>query len=157
MMDLVKFNFGGTDINSRLTYWNSYYKGLNSKPIPSQFAAFILNEFNQFSDFVDIGCGNGRDAFFFSKFGKRVLGLDGSEVIIQKNKRVAEESNLSASFKDFNLFDDDILSRLRSFIDETFSSPVFYSRFFLHVLDDKEIYEFFKFSPLFWIKIMPFV
>lgn len=130
LTDVLKKNFGGNAINSRLKYWNSYYKCLDSEPVPSQFAAFILSEFNHFYDFVDIGCGNGRDSLFFNKFRKRVLGLDGSEIIIQKNKKTFETLNSHIFFKKFTLFEEDEKSAIRSFIDQTFSSPIFYSRFF---------------------------
>lgn len=58
-------------------YWNEYYETTadnNStevpKLIPSQFADFVLNEFQDRTRFIDFGCGNGRDSFFFADHGK---------------------------------------------------------------------------------------
>jgi tellurite methyltransferase len=75
--------------------------------------------------------------------------LDGSEIIIQKNKKTFETLNSHIFFKKFTLFEEDSKSAIRSFIDQRFSSPIFYSRFFLHVLDNTEIYEFFRFFSSF--------
>ena len=54
-------------------YWNKYYKQnkfLNSKP--SNFSKFCYNKFIKKvknKNILDIGCGNARDAIFFSKKG----------------------------------------------------------------------------------------
>ena len=51
-----------------MNYWDNYYANsdLNSKLIPSQFAAFVAGELKKNSYIIDIGCGNGRDSFFLA-------------------------------------------------------------------------------------------
>ncbi|GBQ35250.1 hypothetical protein HLH34_01515 [Gluconacetobacter azotocaptans] len=44
--------------------------------LPSQFSVFVASEFPDADFIIDIGCGNGRDAFFFCKQGYRVVAVD---------------------------------------------------------------------------------
>ena len=51
-------------------YWNNFYlKFKLSKP--TKFAIFVRKNFVKSGKkkLIDIGCGNGRDSFFFSKKG----------------------------------------------------------------------------------------
>lgn len=118
-------------------YWDHYYQHSelkkNSTP-PSQFAAFVANEYFDSKPFIiDIGCGNGRDAIFFASYGYKVLGIDGS--------REAINCCLSASsgIKDLNfhaasIHDDKLLETIQSFTDGL--PPLIYARFFLHAVDE---------------------
>lgn len=54
---------------SEKNYWSNYYatKGDVSDP-PSQFAKAVASHFNtSISSVVEVGCGNGRDAYFLGK------------------------------------------------------------------------------------------
>lgn len=54
---------------SEKNYWSNYYttKGDVSDP-PSQFAKAVTSHFNtSISSVVEVGCGNGRDAYFLGK------------------------------------------------------------------------------------------
>lgn len=119
-------------------YWNSFYAG---RPIgiesPSQFAAFIASELQADSGLIEIGCGNGRDARFFSSLGVRVLAADASQEAI----RLCRELSKSASVEfEVGSFDDShIVDRMSDFFSEI---PPFqrcvYARFFLHAITDDE-------------------
>ena len=86
--------------NKILDYWNTYYESRGHSPtVPSQFGSFILNEFSGHQDFIDVGCGNGRDSIFFNNFGKSVLAIDGSEKVIELNKSVAEKFGWNIDFE----------------------------------------------------------
>ena len=47
-------------------YWNNFYKKFNIKK-NSNFSDFILKKINKKKKLLEIGCGNGRDTFFFLK------------------------------------------------------------------------------------------
>lgn len=57
-------------------YWEKFYR---TKRItrPSDFAKFCLKYLpKKQSKIVDLGCGNGRDSYFFAKKGHIALGID---------------------------------------------------------------------------------
>lgn len=56
-------------------YWNDFYKA-HKFDEPSSFAQFVIDKID--GDFVDLGCGDGRDLYFFLKNGKRGYGVDAS-------------------------------------------------------------------------------
>jgi tRNA G46 methylase TrmB len=54
--------------NKSNNYWNIFYKNkniLSKLNFPSQFAVFTLSEKQNENTVIEIGCGNGRDSFFF--------------------------------------------------------------------------------------------
>ncbi|WP_246395718.1 methyltransferase domain-containing protein [Gluconacetobacter tumulisoli] len=65
------------------THWNRYYASDDVPMLPSQFSVFVASEFPDADFIVDIGCGNGRDAFFFCKQGYRVVAVDASAAAIE--------------------------------------------------------------------------
>ncbi len=50
-------------------YWNQYYKKGEAPSEGSTFAASVLCHIDKEHDLLELGCGNGRDAFFFSRNG----------------------------------------------------------------------------------------
>ena len=72
----------GKSQEERGEYWNSYYSSKAVPDIPSQFAAFALSECRDADYFLDVGCGNGRDSFFFARRGMAVVSVDGSTAAI---------------------------------------------------------------------------
>lgn len=71
---------------------------------------------------LDIGCGNGRDAFFFNKKGYSVLGIDISKKVIQRNSL---KKNKNIEFKKFDIE--------KNILQDNFD--VIYCRFFLHAIN----------------------
>jgi tellurite methyltransferase len=64
---------------SSTTFWQERYENDNSIPLyQSSFAEFIHNYFGNITDkkILDLGCGNGRDSFYFKKHGAYVIGID---------------------------------------------------------------------------------
>ena len=70
-----------------INYWNNFY-GDKKKFGESSFARFVLKKIKNKKNFkiIDIGCGNGRDSFFFSKKKFNVTGVDISSRAIKRNK-----------------------------------------------------------------------
>ena len=72
-----------------LNHWDEYYKKDNTPLFPSPFAEYVANKLNVLNrTILEIGCGNGRDAKFFSSQGHRVTGLDRSCEAIELCKKL---------------------------------------------------------------------
>ncbi|MCB1051192.1 MAG: class I SAM-dependent methyltransferase [Acidobacteria bacterium] len=123
-----------------LGYWNRYYSSKESSKIlpPSQFASFLIGEIPESSVLVDIGCGSGRDAFFFAQYGHDVIGIDGSISAIENCKERAEKEKLNAWFLQGNICDSALTSRMLEIAPFTRAKHLtFYARFFLHAITNE--------------------
>lgn len=119
-----------------MNYWDGYYSRGSSAPlVPSQFAAFCANEFSEYSHIVDIGCGNGRDALFFSRCGFTVSGLDLSTEAIrlceQRAQALPAESRPSFITGSLGMLVEEGTS---VFQDESPPSALLYARFLVHAI-----------------------
>lgn len=108
-------------------YWDRYYEKRRAPINPSSFAIFCHeNFFVNHSRVLEFGCGNGRDAFYFSK-KHRVTGIDQSSVVIQANRqRASDEDILSIDFLQGKFGDD--IPGLPNEVD------VVYGRFVIHAM-----------------------
>ena len=85
-------------------YWNSFYKRTTSIAEPSDFAKFVLKKIKKNPGFLlDVGCGNGRDTFFFLKNKINAVGCDQSESVIKKIKKL-KKSFLQLNFCEKKVF-----------------------------------------------------
>lgn len=113
-------------------YWDAYYQKRGAPIPPSAFAIFCAeNFFNHDCHLLEFGCGNGRDAFYFSK-KIRVTAVDQSAVAININRqRAKDEQILNIEFLDGN-FAGDVIG-LPEVVDAV------YGRFVMHAmsLDDE--------------------
>jgi ubiquinone/menaquinone biosynthesis C-methylase UbiE len=66
--------------------WNSQFSQKPSVFQKSKFASEVLPYFPPQGNVLEIGCGLGRDSIFFAKHGYTVMGVDLSDVAINKNK-----------------------------------------------------------------------
>ena len=112
-------------------YWNSYYDFKNHNNKPSNFALFINKKYiNKDTILLDVGSGDGRDAFYFNKKAKYVVGIDKSNVVIKKNKLKAKKLNLKKiNFKNISS------NRLIKINNKKIN--FIYARFFLHAINEK--------------------
>ena len=132
---LLPKHHGGPNLTDTSDYWDAYYGAKAETAVPSQFASFVLSEFNSEKTFVDIGCGDGRDTLFFAQYGKDVLGLDGSEAALDLCRRSAEARGLTnTQFTHLDLNDPDSHEDLAARLN--ISDAVVYARFFLHAIDE---------------------
>lgn len=123
-----------------MNYWQNFYK--NKKfhkkiDFPSQFAIFCIGEKLNESNIIEFGCGNGRDALFFSKYFKKVYAFDKSKFAIDYNKKKFLK-NKNLNFYRYDINDKFKLIKLRN------KKKCIYARFFLHTLNDHEITVFTK-------------
>jgi tellurite methyltransferase len=101
-------------------FWTKYYKE-NKIAEPSTFAQYVLSKIE--GELIDIGCGDGRDLFYFRKNGITAHGVDGSN-------------------EDVGIIKQNILS----YIKENKSPDNVYARFFWHAIERKEQLEILKWT-----------
>mmetsp|Transcript_23140 Transcript_23140/g.28386 ORF Transcript_23140/g.28386 Transcript_23140/m.28386 type:complete len:228 (-) Transcript_23140:156-839(-) len=109
-------------------YWNSYYAANDVPAIPSNFAQSILPSIDKSSALVELGCGNGRDSFFFARNGITTIAVDLSAEAIERNNSFGHD-NVQFRVADFTAMDED------EFAKENVDVGNIYSRFTLHSVD----------------------
>ena len=115
-------------------YWDGYYTDHQAKSKPTSFAKSIINTLpKKTCKLLEIGCGNGRDSFYFSGKGHDVSAFDQSEVIINTLKNTGKNSP--------HFFIDDIRN-MSIHPKEPFD--IVYARFVLHALNENEAQQAFK-------------
>ena len=116
--------------HGRSDHWKDYYKSNIAPQNPSSFAEYIFKNIieSNFKSILEIGCGNGRDTFYFSNNDLAVTAIDYSKEAIESCK---ENDNLNKiSFYSGKI--DDISELSSSKYD------CIYSRFVLHAMPLKE-------------------
>lgn len=117
-------------------YWNKYYQVNKSPSFPSNFAKFCKkNLLKTNSKILEIGCGNGRDAIFFSKHVSHVTCLDRSKNAIKIINKIIREKEI-INLKPIN---DDVKNLNKILKQENYD--LIYMRWFLHSIElSKENY-----------------
>lgn len=117
------------------TYWEDFYKKYTLKLEPTEFSkyclSFIKKYYNKIENLklLDLGCGNGRDSFYFADNSIAVIGIDKCNVIIDKNK---QSNDINLNF----IVDDFITTKEKA--------DVYYSRFTIHCINEELLNMFLK-------------
>lgn len=110
-------------------YWDGFYSKDQAPRTPSSFAEFCKQKYIEDDKTIfEIGCGNGRDTFYFAKTNS-AIAIDASDTVIEKNKLHARQLGLEN------------IEFVSGFFGETESVTnkcvdYFYSRFVLHAMDE---------------------
>ncbi|WP_339215289.1 class I SAM-dependent methyltransferase [Solibacillus sp. FSL W8-0372] len=126
-------------------YWDTFYKKDTGLSEASTFSEYILREFSGMqSQFmvIDLGCGTGKDSFYFAKNGFETIGIDGSEEVTKiNNSKIDNLIKNSISFHCADLSDqNNVAQLLESFNEKTKESKkqlLIYTRFFLHAIPEE--------------------
>ncbi len=90
---------------------------------------------------LDIGCGDGRDAFAFGVAGRRVLGMDRSHIGVRHAPKKADSMGFGdrVRFQACDVGDDAaVRAALGGEVATSLEQPVlFYARFFLHSITEE--------------------
>jgi len=107
-------------------YWENYYSEKLGFDKPSSYAIEVLDLIDKENSILELGCGNGRDSFYFANNGIRVIAIDQSKNIINQIKN----ENINPTFLCKDIID----------IQENFNYKVnhCYARFFFHALNENE-------------------
>lgn len=135
----VKF-LNDTDMNE--IYWEQYYFNVK-KQDASPFCSYINDFMKEKYLVLDIGCGSGRDSLEFSKKGHHVVGLDkSSQAIGFANSLVKELEYENISFDIADVSNKDMMLKVfkksKEYAEANNLNIAYYSRFFLHSINDEE-------------------
>jgi tellurite methyltransferase len=93
------------------TYWNNFYSNGKELPFePSQFSIYALKFLQSLPKkdsqihILDLGCGNGRDAYFFSSRGLKVTGIDPASQIETDKFKFIQRSVFDLELKGFDVY-----------------------------------------------------
>lgn len=124
---------------ARGDYWNDFYSAkAEALAAPSQFALFVLGETPDRGQMVDLGCGTGRDALYFSSQGRAVVGIDGSDAAVAHCRGIADKNGLGARFFSSPIDAADLAERARAELGASSEPATVYARFFVHAINDAE-------------------
>jgi SAM-dependent methyltransferase len=112
----------------KTAYWEDYYRRSTNASPPSPFAIFIAGTLPVGQRMLEVGCGNGRDATYFSGLGHFVTAIDKSDAAIELCQKLHQ--NTSAEF---------FAGALHNFSEKWSDHfDVVYSRFVLHAMTRAE-------------------
>lgn len=130
-------------------YWDAYYahRGGRWPMPPSQFSVFVVGETAEnVNTVVDIGCGDGRDSFFFLSSGYRVVSIDASAAAIEgcrASLAVRNEEWASRAHFAHVPIGHATADALKHLLPN--DNPVLvYARFFLHAVDEETETDLFR-------------
>ncbi len=106
-------------------YWNNFYKKFNLKK-PSLFARFVLKKLKKNSLLLEVGCGNGRDTFFFLKNNIKCTAYDISKTAIVQNRKLFNK-----------VFYKKNICKKKENLKKNYFNYI-YARFFLHTINENE-------------------
>jgi bifunctional enzyme CysN/CysC len=112
----------------RDNHWKSYYSKSHAPEFPSPFAIAVEEEIDSNQSILEIGCGNGRDAFYFSSKGHNVTAIDRSKTAIKTCEAVQTE--------DLIRFISGTIEECEDKINNSFD--IIYSRFVIHAMPLEE-------------------
>jgi len=123
---------------ANIKYWDSFYSKNSQLQEPSPFAQWcVQNYFDSDSKVLDLGCGNGRDTFYFLKNKIVATGADGSSHVIGVNNTRLGLTGVEQNTTFFELhFDGSEDKELPENLPEGIN--VIYSRFFLHAISEAD-------------------
>lgn len=127
----------------QVSYWEDYYsqRRRDQAFVPSQFAAFVASEAaGRIDGILEVGCGNGRDALFFSGLGYRVVGIDSSSEAIDlcrsRASSLPEPERERLVFVNTTAAGSGVTSGLEQLARIGAERIAVYARFFLHAVDE---------------------
>ncbi len=119
-------------------HWDQFYNSSYKNKLldkGSSFAKFCLKKMQKYDTVIDLACGNARDSKYFYQKGKKVIGIDKSSIVVKKNNSILKK-------KDFTFYKSDLSIKFPKKICQIKKVKCFYSRFFIHTLNDKSIIKF---------------
>jgi SAM-dependent methyltransferase len=120
-------------------YWNQFYNKKSLVLKPSPFAEWCLSEqyIQPSQKTLELGCGNGRDAFYFIDKGIFTFGLDasGAAIKINNEKLVADGHAKLGGFLELDFENIADLTNSLPFDIQNFDSV--YCRFVMHAMPKK--------------------
>lgn len=89
------------DFDRDVEYWNHFYESNQDIEQPSLFALSIADKLIKNKNMLELGCGNGRDSFYFASKGLNVTAIDASDKIIERLQKKEYLGNICFICDDF--------------------------------------------------------
>lgn len=130
-----------TDNDINEIYWHQYYLNIDSQK-PSTFCNLVNDFITKKYLILDIGCGSARDSFGFAERGHYVIGVDQSEQAIKFANSLKRKKGLKnieffvASVSDSEKMSE-LLKKTTNKAKQSQINIIYYSRFFLHTIDEE--------------------
>jgi len=123
-------------------YWNNFYKEQKNLNEQSTFSEYILENIDlSNSILVDVGCGTGKDTFYFAKNEVLSAGIDGSNEVIKNNVDNLNEDYQNPIFYCVDLSNKSktiqVFSEINELAIKKNKEIVIYNRFFLHSITEE--------------------
>lgn len=112
----------------RSEHWKSYYSESHAPEFPSPFAIAVEEELNPNLSILEIGCGNGRDSFYFASKKHNVTSMDRSEAAIEACKNINHQEEIDFLAGTIDQCEDELNGNF----------DVIYSRFVIHAMPLEE-------------------
>lgn len=109
-------------------YWNNYYRQKLAPDEPSKFAQDMMEYLEKDKKLIELGCGNGRDAIFFSGNRINVIAIDQSESSINDLNNKVYNDNIKFISDDF----------IKTNILQESEFDYVYSRFTMHSISEEQ-------------------
>lgn len=145
----LEINYSG-DFDRDVEYWNHFYENNLDIEYPSLFAQNIVNMLVKGRNLLELGCGNGRDSFFFAENGINVTAIDASDRVIDRLQKINALGNLC-------FVCDDFVCSPAIFVGQF---DYCYSRFSLHAINEdqedeviRNVYQVLKIRGQFFIEV----
>jgi len=123
-------------------YWNNFYKEQKNLSDPSTFSKYILENIDlSNSILIDVGCGTGKDIFYFAIHQIFSIGIDGSKEAIKINIENFNEDYKKHIFYCVDLSNREktiqVFSEINELAVKNKKDIVIYNRFFLHSITEE--------------------
>jgi len=118
-------------MKSNLQYWQGIYNSTDVPTFPSQFAIFVQSWLgSEQHNFLEVGCGNGRDSIFFANAGH--------DVVVTDQCIGLELKSLTETTSNLNFIEDDVTNSVMKLGDffNIHQKTIVYSRFFQHAINE---------------------
>lgn len=126
---MKKFVQNAPSDKGRTEHWNEFYLNGDIPQFPSPFAEWVSQSLTEKSKIIDIGCGNGRDSFYFNSIGHSVVGIDVSKSAIKANNKKIATKGISFNWNDLSGY-------MQTQGDNV--ADVIYARFSIHAMTEEE-------------------
>jgi SAM-dependent methyltransferase len=128
--------FGGLITHRK--HWDSFYAQHRAEvpPEATTFAEWVTREYPTSRPLVDLGCGTGRDAFWFARQGRHVYAFDYNMSVIRRGNHRSKRHGASAEFHLVNLYDTRAALAWGALLSREEEPVDLYARFLWHALDE---------------------
>lgn len=113
-------------------FWENFYTQNKAVSHPSPFANFCQQKLLGANErILELGCGNGRDSFYFASQNHFVTAIDQSDEAQKRSNEICKKQ----SVKNLKFIAGNFADLKKEYIQE---NSVIYSRFSLHAINERE-------------------